>query len=194
MKNAKFKALGALAAAVICVLGIYLSAHNKRSAATQALKSEHTTSAAVHENTTEQTTIVVYITGEVGKPDVYSMPLGSRVKDIIEKAGGFTDKADISELNLARRLTDGEKIVVNNIDDKVDKTPDLGENIKSDIVNINSADEEALKKLDGIGDELAANIIEYRNKYGAFTSVEEIREVEGIGNTIFEKIKDRITI
>ena len=115
----------------------------------------------------------------------------------VAKQAVKSDAADMDELNLAAHLTDGEKIVVGNINDKVDKTEDLEENINKDEsipVNINTADAAELETLEDIGPSLAENIIEYRNRYGSFTSIEEIREVDGIGEATFNKIKDSITI
>lgn len=152
------------------------------------------------EATTEQTTIIVYITGEVNKPDVYSLAKDSRLVDLVEKAGGFTDKAYIDDLNLAQMLNDGEKIVVQsveNISEKTDEDPgikDTQTDEDSGMININTADKDKLDSLPGIGEKLADAIIAYREKNGGFSSVDEIKEVDGIGDGIYENIKDSITI
>ncbi len=151
------------------------------------------------EPSTEASTIIVQIAGEVNKPDVYIVPEDTRLFQLVDKAGGFTDKADKDSLNLAKALTDGEKIVVNKIDDKVDKIDGLKENSNkgseiNERININTATAQELTQLEGIGEDLAENIIEFRNKWGDFTSISEIREVDGIGEGIYDKIKDSITI
>ncbi len=151
------------------------------------------------EPSTEASTIIVQIAGEANKPDVYIVPEDTRLFQLVDKAGGFTDKADKDSLNLAKALTDGEKIVVNKIDDKVDKIDGLKENSNkgseiNERININTATAQELTQLEGIGEDLAENIIEFRNKWGDFTSISEIREVDGIGEGIYDKIKDSITI
>jgi competence protein ComEA len=103
---------------------------------------------------------------------------------------------------LAEKLEDGNKYIVYNASEDIDKIQaledNIGETVSSEdsegLININTADIQTLKRLDGIGDTLAERIIEYRNSYGDFSSTEEIREVEGIGDGIYNKIKDDITI
>lgn len=150
------------------------------------------------EVTSEEETIKVYITGEVKKPDVYSLPDNSRLEDLVEKAGGFTDEAYRDNLNYAKILEDGSKVIVRNINDVVDENGNLKDNIygkaAKDKININTADRDTLAEMDGLNEELADNIITYRKDYGDYTSIEEIKEAEGIGDVIFNKIKDKITI
>ena len=183
----------------ICIIGLLYV--NYSTAATDAFKADLTgesgESETYTETTTEQTTIVVYITGEVNKPDVYSLAEGARLVDLVEKAGGFTDKAYIDDLNLAQVLNDGEKFVVQNIDSAsqtnaadIAALPDEEEKI----VNINTADAQELDSLPGIGPKIAQEIIAYREQWGDFTSIDEIKEVKGIGDGIYQDIKDSITI
>lgn len=151
--------------------------------------------------------IVVEIKGEVVKPDVYSLSLDSRVNELIEKAGGLTEKADINGINRASLLADGECIVIKNIDNKeseevVDLNSDLGVNNntstaaqnKDGIININTATADDFKTLNGIGDSKANAIIDYREQIGKFKSVDEIKNVTGIGEKTLEKIKDKLKI
>lgn len=186
--------------AIVCLTGSIGYNFNSKNKAQDHLIEYERESETITEETTEVSTIIVYITGEIEKPDVYTMPEGARLVDLIEKAGGFTQHAYRDNLNLAMRISDGEKIVIDNVNDVVDKNLNLDENIESgssgkeELININTADANELQKLSGIGESLSEAIIVYRDKYGDFTSIEEIKEVDGIGNSIFEKIKDDITV
>lgn len=156
----------------------------------------------------EKNEIVVEIKGEVLKPDVYSLNLDSRVNELIEKAGGLTEKADINGINRASLLSDGECIVIKNIDNKeseeegADLNSDLGVNNntsgsaqnKDGIININTATVDDFKTLNGIGDSKASAIIDYREQIGKFKSVDEIKNVTGIGEKTLEKIKDKLKV
>lgn len=149
------------------------------------------------EETTEDTTIKVYITGEVKKPDVYALSQDARLQDLIKTAGGLTDKAYTENLNFAQKLEDGSKVVILNINEisgNEHSNTDTYEGPGDAKININTADEETLAKLDAISDKIAKNIVTYRNDYGNFTSIEEIKEVDGIGDVLFKKIKNKITV
>ena len=143
--------------------------------------------------------IAVYISGEVKNPGVYYIDEESRLVDLIDICGGFNENADISELNLAEKLNDAEKIDVPKIIEEEDAESNMSqqESIsnenETDLININTASKEELKELKGIGYTLADNIIEYR-KYTKFENIEDILNVNGIGDAIFTKIKDYITI
>ena len=136
--------------------------------------------------------IKVHILGEVNSPGMIELKVGDRVYDAIEKAGGTTELADISKVNLAYILSDGEKIYIPSIND----TNDVGmqEEFKSGKVNINTASKEELQSLSGIGESIAQEIVNYRNKNGKFSSIEDIKNVSGIGENKYEKIKDNITV
>lgn len=145
--------------------------------------------------------IVVEIKGEVKKPDVYTLEDESIVKDVIDLAGGVTEEADISNINRAKKLQNHELIYIRNKNEINNKVEDntVVNNIEtttnaSNMVNINSATLEELKTLNGIGDVKANGIIEYREKSGGFTSTDQIKEVDGIGEKMFEKIKDKIEV
>lgn len=151
--------------------------------------------------------IVVEIKGEVLKPDVYSLALESRVNELIEKAGGLTEKADINGINRASLLSDGECIVIKNIDNKeneeeIDLNSNLGTNknignsrqSNDGVINVNTATVDDFKTLNGIGDSKASAIIDYREQIGKFKSIDEIKNVTGIGEKTLEKIKDKLTI
>jgi competence protein ComEA len=133
--------------------------------------------------------IWVHVSGCVLTPGVYRLASGSRVYDAIEMAGGALECGDVHRLNLASRLVDGQKI---HIPRKPQEGADWG--ISNGLININYADQRLLETLPGIGPAIAQRIIEYRERTGGFSSIEEITKVERIGPAIFEKIKDLITV
>ena len=138
--------------------------------------------------------IAIYITGEVNNPGVYYIEEGMRLNDIVELCGGFKDTADLSEVNLAEKLNDSDKIFIPKIvSDNYEEINLEENNDDSEKVNINTANKTQLKELDGIGDTLADNIIKYRNNT-KFKSIEDILNVDGIGQAKYEKIKEYICI
>lgn len=145
----------------------------------------------------EEKQICVDIAGEVINPGVYFLNEGSRVNDLIIMAGGVTSEANLNEVNLAYVLSDGIKITIPNKKDNLTVLVQTGlikNSLKSNIVNINEANIEELVKLSGIGESIAEDIIEYRNKNGNFKKKEDIKNVSGIGESKYNKIKDKITV
>ncbi len=145
--------------------------------------------------------IVVEIKGEVKKPDVYTLEDESIVKDVIDLAGGVTEEADLSDINRAKKLQNHELIYIRNKNEINNKAEDNTivnstetTTNTNNMVNLNSATLEELKTLNGIGDAKANGIVEYREKNGGFTSIDQIKEVDGIGEKMFEKIKDKIEV
>lgn len=145
--------------------------------------------------------IVVHIEGEVEKPGVYELKKDSRVYDAIDAAGGLLKDADRRRINLAKKITDEEYIyIANKNEENIEITyrenllmpTDVIEN--TNLININRANIMELKELPGIGDVLAGRIIEYRDEKGGFKSIEEIKNVSGIGDKRFSDIKDKVTI
>ena len=154
----------------------------------------------------EEDIVIVHVTGEVKKPGVVRVKEGSRLEDIIKEAGGLTEKADITNVNLACVVEDGTKIKIPSIDDEENKeyiTQDIGEriiiqdeniSIKNNIININTANDTELEELPGIGASIAGRIIEYKNQNGKFKNIEDIKNVTGIGDSKYDKIKDLIKV
>ncbi|MDR3594766.1 helix-hairpin-helix domain-containing protein [Clostridium sp.] len=145
--------------------------------------------------------IVVEIKGEVKKPDVYILNENSIIKDLIEAAGGLTENADLSNINRAKKLQNHDLIYITNKNEvmKGIQNTDSNSNSKNkensdEKININTATTEELKKINGIGDAKAKNILEYREKNGDFKSIEDIKNVTGISEKMFEKIKEQIEI
>lgn len=136
--------------------------------------------------------IAVHVGGEVNNPGVYYLPKGKRVIDAIKAAGGAKRGANLDALNLARKLRDGEKIIL-----PPKSFPSLSsftDSRNDKLLNLNTATLEELESLPGIGETLAKRIIEYREKNGGFQEVEELRNIEGIGKKKFSKIKDLVTV
>lgn len=146
----------------------------------------------------EANKIIVHITGEVKNPGVVSIEENARLIDAIEAAGGVTENANIDKINLAYILSDGQKIYVPSINDKIDN--DIkGENEEGIIeinrlVNINKATQTELETLTGIGPSIALKIINYRKQNGEFKNIEEIKKVPGIGEAKYEAIKEQICV
>ena len=158
--------------------------------------------------TDEEDFIVVHITGEVKKPGVVKLKQGSRIEDVISSAGGLTENADITYVNLAYIVEDGVKIKIPSVNEEDIKNEyilsDSGKNViisdeenkeyNTRIVNINTANQNELEQLPGIGSSIATRIIDYRNKNGKFRNIEDIKNVTGIGDNKYEKIKDFIKV
>lgn len=139
--------------------------------------------------------INVYVSGAVYKPDVYPLPLGSLVKDAVAKAGGATVDADLDHVNLALKLSDQMQVYVPHKGEAV-ATPNSrsGSAAITAPININTATLEELDRLPGIGPSIAQAIIDYRTANGPFKTIEDINNVKGIGDALFAKIKDSITV
>ena len=142
-------------------------------------------------------TITVYVCGAVVREGVYELPAGSRISDALLMAGGYDENALHGYVNLAERLEDGERIYFPDYQE----LEELGivpisstESSESGLVNINTADAEMLKTLPGTGDAKAADIIAYREEHGAFSSIEDIKNVSGIGESIYNRISSGITV
>lgn len=169
------------------------------------------------------TKIKVDIKGYVLNPNVYEIEAGARVIDVINIAGGLTDGADTSSINLSKKLQDEDVIIIYQKSDEINTLDEYKQQIdycskdnndgcvkevvtfakednttidenNSAIININTASLEQLMTLSGIGESKAQKIIKYREEISAFTSIEDIKNVSGIGDSIFEKIKDNITV
>ncbi|MGG7142303.1 helix-hairpin-helix domain-containing protein [Clostridium nigeriense] len=141
--------------------------------------------------------ITVEIKGEVKNPDVYEIDEGSIIRDLINMAGGLTEEANIDGINRAEKLRANELIVIPNNDNANNNVGDssISTGVSSDgIININTATLTELQNITGIGEVKAQSIISYREKNGGFKSIEEIKNVDGIGAKTFEKIKDQISI
>lgn len=163
---------------------------------------------------TVNNSIYIYICGAVEKPDVYMVETDTRVVEVIELAGGLTKDAAGDYVNQAALVQDGQKVYIptkeevkgtvpegypGNQDTAGGNTSKTGTTVKSQDngsvkVNINKASAEELMALPGIGEAKAAGIIAYRQEQGGFKSIEEIMNINGIKNSVFNKISDKITV
>lgn len=160
------------------------------------------------ENDENSRPFVVFVTGEVNNPGVYELGEGSRVIDAIVAAGGYTNQADENYVNLASRIQDEEMLYIPSINEveemKNGESTDLELKFKgntsnkdeksesSELININKASKEELMTLPGIGESKAEKIISYREQNGGFNSTEDIMQISGIKDGMYNKIKDRI--
>ncbi len=169
-----------------------------------------------NEEIEEEDKIIVHVTGAVQNQGIVKMNEGSRIADAIEASGGFTDMADISRINLAYQLEDGQKIYIPNINDdnlngeekileKEYVTEEAGDDViveeyesniksKQTKININTAEKEELEEIPGVGESTAEKIIEYRKTNGKFNNIEDIKNVSGIGDSKFENMKEKICV
>lgn len=136
-------------------------------------------------------------------PGVIEINEGERIEDAIQKAGGITEKANLSKVNLAYKLEDGQKVCIPNSDKDIEiVSTENGENViekplqngVSRKININNADESKLCEIPGVGEAMARKIIQYREDNGKFNSIEDLKNVNGIGDKKLEGMKDFITI
>ena len=148
----------------------------------------------IEENQIEETNkIKIHILGEVNYNGILELEEGSRIDDAIKKAGGITDQADITKINLAYKLSDGQKLYIPSITDE--ETEYILENEKiEEKININTATQTELETLPGVGPSLALKILNYRKENGKFKTIEEIQNVSGVGENKYEEIKEKITI
>lgn len=174
------------------------------------------------ESTVKEETFKIDIKGEINNPGIYEMPKNSRIIDVINKAGGLTENANTTVINLSKKISDEMVIIIYSNDqvmdfkntkkeeetliDKCHQKDDISLKndacIEKDItttdnlnkqISINTATKEELMTLPGIGEAKAQEIIDYRNTNGNFTTIEDIKNISGIGDSVFAKIKDYIT-
>ena len=153
---------------------------------------------------TPSRSVVVAVAGRVRRPGVVTLPAGARVIDAVRAAGGPLPRADLGLLNLARRLSDGELVVVGMPaapDGASSGSPGAGAVAggaagpgPGGLVDLNTATVEQLDTLPGVGPVLAQRIVEWRTAHGRFESVDQLREVDGIGSAKFAQLRDRVTV
>ena len=139
--------------------------------------------------------LLVHVVGEVVNPGVVELPQGARVRDAIAAAGGATEAAVLSGVNLARAVNDGEQIMVP--DAAAAEMLSIGETAggaSGGVIQLNRATAEQLERLPGVGPALAQRILEWRAAHGGFTSVDQLLEVSGIGAKTLERFRDRVAV
>ncbi len=142
----------------------------------------------------EAADIYVDISGCVKNPGVYKVEPGTRIFQVIERAGGLTDGADTESVNRAEEVADGQKIVIRHMEASSEEESIINSDKSSGKVNINTADMSELQSVPGIGPATAQKIIEYREHNGKFKSVEDILNVSGIGDKTLENMRPYITV
>ena len=163
-----------------------------------AVSKDSSTEKEVKEEPLEQDLITVDVKGAVKAPGIYDLPVGSRVNDAVQKAGGLTEQADSKSLNLAQKVNDEALVYVPTKGEEA-ASQQAGSGAASSTskekkVNINKASLEELKQVKGLGGKRAQDIIDHREANGKFKSVDELKKVSGIGAKTIEKLKDYVTV
>ena len=194
---------GVLAVIVIILVG--------RGMMASSMKEKVMVTNAVNTTRVEETTTMmpqncyVDIKGEVLRPGVYEFSCESRMQEVIKKAGGFTEEADETKINLAQKITDQMQVIVPNLhskqeggvtegnSEKGNSSNSTPSNSKQGTVNINTATLEELQTIKGIGKKKAEAILQYRKEHGAFRTKEDLLQVKGIGKKALEAIESQVT-
>ena len=150
------------------------------------------------EEPVEQDLITVDVKGAVKAPGIYDLPVGSRVNDAVQKAGGLTEQADSKSLNLAQKVSDEALVYVPTKGEEAASqqtaSGTASSTSKEKKINLNKAGLEELKQVKGLGGKRAQDIIDHRETNGKFKSVDELKKVSGIGAKTIEKLKDYVTV
>ncbi|MFI7053612.1 helix-hairpin-helix domain-containing protein [Streptosporangium canum] len=136
--------------------------------------------------------VTVHVTGKVRRPGVITLPAGSRITDAVQAAGGVRKGAATGPLNLARKLVDGEQIIVGAAGPAA-AAPPMADPAPV-VLDLNTATPEQLEQLPGVGEVLARRIVEYRDGHGGFRTVEQLREVSGIGDRKYAEIREKVHV
>lgn len=163
-----------------------------------AVSKDSSTEKEEKDESVEQDLITVDVKGAVKSPGIYDLPVGSRVNDAVQKAGGLTEQADSKSLNLAQKVSD-EALVYVPTKGEESASQQAGSGAPSSTskdkkVNLNKASLEELKQVKGLGGKRAQDIIDHREANGKFKSVDELKKVSGIGAKTIEKLKDYVTV
>lgn len=175
--------VGALAVAVLYLLGSSFSSENQANKLDLSYVGE-----IASESNKVSSQIFVHVAGEVKKPGLYGIEVGSRVEDAIALAGGMTSSAFEQSVNLARMVSDGEQIVV------LDKSQVSSGGTSSQFISLNNATVEQLESLPGVGPAMASRIIELRESIGSFSDLSQLKDVSGIGDKLYAKISKDLTL
>ncbi len=179
-------------AAICCVLSLTACSGDEEVLISRQEPETEVLSTDEHIEESDSAGVYVYVTGAVKNPGVYEVPSDTRVFQVIDKAGGFTEGADAERLNLASIVQDGSVIRVTDLSDQ--ETTANEESQDNGLININTASLTDLTRINGIGESRAQAIISYREENGSFSCIEDIKNVSGIKEGLFNKIKDQITV
>jgi competence protein ComEA len=139
-------------------------------------------------------TILIHVAGKVKRPDVYPLLAGSRVSDAIKAAGGAQKGVDLSDINLARVLVDGEQVYVGYVAKVSSSSSKSSKTRFTGVINVNRATKAEFDSLTGIGPVLASRIINYRSANGPFLALDDLLKVSGIGSKTLERIRPRLSL
>ena len=192
LKGNKDKLIIIIVIMVLAGLGFYKSNNSDDEVDQNLLQFANTN---IEETANNPKEIYVHIDGEVINPGLYKLTTDDRVNDLLVIAGGATDKASLKDINLAKRLEDEMKIYIPSKDENLSNevSDQSGISSSSGKVNINTATKDELKTLPGIGDSRAEEIIRYRENTG-FSKIEDIKNISGIGDKTYEKLKELISV
>jgi len=189
---------------LIILVSIFIYSYTKDSSSDFILTNDLYISSTPENVIEEISQIIVHVAGEVINPGLVTLAENSRIDNAISAAGGVTELADVSKINLAYALQDGQKIYIPSIYDEEELVyieVSAGDNIviptespQSNLINLNTATQAELQTLPGVGESTAKKIIDYRTKNGKFKQIEDIMNVSGIGEAKFNAIKDNICI
>ena len=165
------------------------------------LEIEKDTNIEINESTNEVSSkeVTVYISGEVNSPGIVTVNSGERLANVVEKVGGVTSNADLNQVNMAIKVEDEEHYIIPKIGEVLEVQESImaennGTKEDSSKININKATIEELDSLPGVGEATANKIVNYRDENGEFKSIEEIKNVNGIGDKKFQDMKDLIIV
>lgn len=180
--------------AITLTIFFFLSSRTEAVPVLQERASAFATPSPINPGASSNRVIYIDVAGKVKAPGVYQLPEGSRVIDAITIAGGLKLGVSTTHINLARKLVDGEQVLI--MKEKFISAPTSSgrKSIFTGKVSINSGSKAAFDSLPGIGPVIAQRIIDYRSKNGAFESIESIQSVSGIGESIFRQISSRLTL
>lgn len=194
----KLYALKVLVVVVLVVVGIFTLLGDSEGDHVEVSQSNQDIEEDLESVDSGTSTVIVDVSGEVKTPMVVELPMNSRIDDAVNAAGGLTDKADVNQINRAQILEDGQKIYIppRGLVGKVESKTAEGNSFASetDKININLADLTELQEIPGVGPATAQKIDDYRKDNGGFKKIEDIKNVNGIGDKTFEKMKDRICV
>ncbi len=162
---------------------------------TDQMKEEHNVELQEEEDQSGATEYKIDLKGEIKRPGVYQVSENDRVEDVIQLAGGFTNKADKQMINLAERVYDEMVIYVPSTDENLEKTQQVLDTGSDDQkIKVNIASVEEMQTIPGIGEVKANAIVEYRDTYGRFEKLEDLTKVSGIGDKTVEKLEEYVRI
>lgn len=196
----KGKIIKATAVILLAVVAFFVLVLGTGNESEELAIGETQLSESISQEETSEALIMVDVSGAVENPQVVQLKTNSRVADAIAAAGGLTKKADTSQINQAAFLTDGEKVYIpEKGEEPIDSSVSYesgGSSIAQSVgkIDLNTATSEQLQTLNGVGPATAEKILQYRSQNGYFKSIEELKNIDGIGDKTFEKLKDSIKV